>query len=118
MTRWRAIARLRCPRCREGKVWRGMLTMNDDCPGCGLHFEREPGYFTGAMVTSYLLAVPVFAAAWLVLWLVVGLGILPAFIVAVVIFLVLVPLIFRYSRVIWMHLDWSIDPMDADEAPL
>jgi hypothetical protein len=25
-------------------------------------------------------------------------------------YLVLVPFIFRYSRVLWLHLDWLIDP--------
>ena len=36
-----------------------------------------------------------------------GLWILGA---TVPLFLPLAPLIFRYSRVIWMHLDWTIDP--------
>ena len=32
--------------------------MNEPCPRCGLRFEREPGYWTGAMVASYALGVP------------------------------------------------------------
>ena len=27
-------------------------------------------------------------------------------------YLVLVPFIFRYSRVVWLHLDWLIDPQE------
>ena len=30
--------------------------------------------------------------------------------VTFVVFLPFVPLIFRYSRVIWMHVDWKLDP--------
>jgi Protein of unknown function (DUF983) len=26
--------------------------MVPDCPRCGLHFEREPGYFTGALAIN------------------------------------------------------------------
>src|SRR6185295_15533099 len=53
-----AVLRQRCPRCLEGRVFRGMLAMNDACPECGLVFEREPGYFVGAMYVSYAMAIP------------------------------------------------------------
>jgi len=33
--------------------------MHDRCPGCGLHFNREPGYFLGAMYISYGLGLAV-----------------------------------------------------------
>jgi len=47
-TRIAAIIRQRCPRCFTGKVFRRLLDMNETCPVCGLRFEREEGYFTGA----------------------------------------------------------------------
>lgn len=31
--------------------------MHDKCSDCGYYFEREPGYFLGAMYVSYGLAV-------------------------------------------------------------
>jgi len=108
--RLRAILALRCPRCREGTVWRGVVTMNERCSRCGLVFEREPGYFTGAMVVSYLLAVPAFAVIWLLLWLGAGWDIRVALAVAIVAFLFLVPAIFRYSRVLWLYFDHAVDP--------
>ncbi len=83
--------------------------MNERCPACGIVFEREPGYWTGAMVVSYLLSVALYLALSLLLWWVTGhveLGLL----IAVVPFLAAVPVIFRYSRVIWMHLDHTLDP--------
>ena len=41
--------------------------MNEDCPGCGLDFDRgEPGYFTGAMYVSYALAIPLIALLTLI----------------------------------------------------
>ncbi len=106
-----AVLRQRCPRCRRGPVFRGWVAMYPTCPVCGHRFEREPGYFTGAMYVSYALAVPTFAVAFLLARRLVpgwsDTAILP---VALIPFLPLVPVIVRYSRVIWMHLDWTIDP--------
>jgi len=113
--RLRAILAQRCPRCLEGRIWRGFLSMNTACPVCGLVFEREPGYFTGAMVVSYALAVPVLGAMVIGLMTLGGLDAVPALLIGDTAYLALVPVIFRYSRVLWLHFDWKVDPdWDAD----
>ncbi len=84
--------------------------MNTACPVCGLVFERESGYFAGAMVVSYAIAVPILAAMVIALILIGGLDAVVALIIGNTAYLVLVPFIFRYSRVLWLHLDWLIDP--------
>ena len=53
-----AIVRQRCPRCLKGKVFSGLFRMNENCPECGYRFEREQGYFLGAMYASYFISVP------------------------------------------------------------
>ena len=116
MLRFRAILRLRCPRCLEGSVWRGFLSMNVACPVCGLVFEREPGYFTGAMLVSYGLAVPVLGAMVIGLMTLGGLDAVASLVIGDVAYLALVPFIFRYSRVLWLHLDWLVDPDRGDGA--
>ena len=50
-----------CPRCRIGSIFRssifrGYPSMRERCPVCQLKFEREQGYFLGAMYISYGLA--------------------------------------------------------------
>lgn len=89
--------------------------MNEACPACGLVFEREHGYFTGAMYLSYGIGIPIIglftALAWLVrrdwpIWLLV--------LVAWIAFLPLVPWLFRLSRVLWIHIDRALDP-EGDE---
>jgi uncharacterized protein (DUF983 family) len=110
MRRVAAVVGLRCPRCLEGPVWRRFLSMNEKCPTCGLVFEREPGYFTGAMVVSYMLAVPILGAIVIGLMAVGGLDAVPALLIGDGLYLALVPFIFRYSRVVWLHFDWSMDP--------
>jgi len=83
--------------------------MNPGCPVCGLPFEREEGYFLGAMYVSYAISMVVLglmmwvASLLLPTW---DLGILV--LVACVFYLPLVPMVFRYSRVIWIHFDrWA-----------
>jgi uncharacterized protein (DUF983 family) len=105
--RWLAILRQRCPNCLEGKVFSGLTAMYERCPNCGHRFAREAGYFLGAMYASYFLAIPLLALiAFLIHWL-----ILPDWkrentvLVAIVPFALIVPLIFRYSRILWMHID-------------
>jgi uncharacterized protein (DUF983 family) len=112
MRRLIAVLRLRCPRCLRGKVWRSFLGMHERCPVCDLLFEREPGYFTGAMVVSYVLAVPTFGLIVIAL-LAAGVETGIALLAGGALYLVLAPLILRYSRVIWLHFDWLIDPADA-----
>jgi uncharacterized protein (DUF983 family) len=45
--------RKKCSRCGGGKLFRNWFTQLEDCPTCGLHFEREAGYFLGAMMVDF-----------------------------------------------------------------
>lgn len=106
-----AVLRQRCPRCLEGRVFRGILTMNDACPACGLVFEREPGYFVGAMYVSYGMAIPLYLmAVVLVRFLFQGLSDLAVLAAGVPVICLGSPILFRYSRLIWMHVDRTLDP--------
>ena len=110
-TRFWAVAHRRCPACREGRIFRGLWSMNEDCPVCSLHFTRGPGYFTGAMYFSYALGIPIISLLTLIAYL-----ISPSWhlyqhvLVAWLVFLPLVPAVFQYSRVLWIHFDRYIDP--------
>ena len=104
-----AILRQRCPRCRQGPIFRGQITMNDYCPVCRLQFEREPGYFLGAMYFSYPLSVPILG-----LLILLGYWLLPSWRIEFIIllsafaFIPFMPLVFRYARVLWIHFDrWA-----------
>src|SRR5258708_35651991 len=52
---WRGL-RLRCPRCGKGKIFRRGFTTFETCPNCGWRFEREEGYWTGAMAVNLILS--------------------------------------------------------------
>ena len=107
----RGILRQRCPRCRRGHIFRGLFRMNDPCPTCGLLFQREEGYFLGAMYISYGLSSAIFAVLYFTLdfllptWNTVLLAL-----VTFLPYLPLVPAVFRYSRVLWIYFDRTADP--------
>lgn len=57
---WWGLTR-RCGRCGSGKLFHHYLHMVPDCPRCGLHFEREPGYFAGALAINIMAVGGLFA---------------------------------------------------------
>jgi uncharacterized protein (DUF983 family) len=107
--RFSTLLRQRCPRCGQGAVFGGVVRMNRTCPVCGIAFEREAGYFLGAMYFSYAMAV-IAALPVVVLGLVAGWSNLAILAVCGAELVIVAPAIFRYSRVLWLHFDQHFDP--------
>jgi hypothetical protein len=84
--------------------------MNDRCPACGLLFNREPGYFLGAMYISYALALALFLAFGVILYLLTRWPLTNVAIGAVLLTLPFAPMLTFLSRVLWIYLDQKIDP--------
>lgn len=111
-----AILEGRCPNCRDGKIFKHPISklnrfglMHKNCPSCGLEFEREPGFFYGAMYVSYALSVAIFLGTVFVLYFLVGDPDLAVYIITVsVVALILYPFTFRYSRILYIYLFGSI----------
>jgi len=108
----------RCPRCHKGRIFRGMFAMNDPCPVCGLIFQREEGYFLGAMYVSYILSAMIVLPLYLLIaaWRpsLAGIGLAVG---VFVIYLPFVPMVGRYSRVLWIYFERAICPSDASAPP-
>jgi uncharacterized protein (DUF983 family) len=113
-----AIVRQRCPRCRQGRLFSGRFTMNDPCPVCGLLFQKEEGYFLGAMYFSYVLATAILVPLYLL-----AAVLLPdrdslvMALVATAAYLPFIPLVFRYSRVLWIYADQAVCSSDTSAQP-
>ena len=111
-----AIIRQFCPRCRQGRIfrkplWRGWLSTNERCPVCGLRFDRsEQGYFIGALYVSYAISLVPVLFLVVLFWRVSGLAYEMALLAAAVAYLPFVPLVVRMSRVLWIHIDQTLDP--------
>lgn len=58
-TKLYSMVGMKCPRCHEGPLWRSPLyklklyDMHENCPVCGLKYEREVGFWYGAMYVAY-----------------------------------------------------------------
>jgi len=83
--------------------------MYESCPECQLSFEREPGFFFGAMYFSYGIGI-VFAAPVSVFLFLQGVDEILIFLAAIAQLTIVSPFVFRYSRVAWIHFDQRIDP--------
>ena len=56
----------RCPRCGEGRIFRGLLTVRGACPACGLDLSAEDaGDGPAVFLIFFLGAVAVGIAAWM-----------------------------------------------------
>ncbi len=109
---------LRCPYCGKGKLFRRFYSMYDRCPVCGWRYEREEGYWTGAIalnlvVTELLIAI---VTVPVVIWLAVsGLPIWPLVAIGLPMCFILPLLFFRHAKSFWMSLDFMIHPVDPEE---
>ena len=91
--------------------------MYPDCLSCGLRFEREQGYFVGAIYINYgATAIIVIAGFfWLDRFIKLSLG---QQLIFWSLFGITFPLFFfRYSRSLWLSLDHIFNPEDAPGRP-
>jgi hypothetical protein len=84
--------------------------MHERCDACGLKFEREEGYFLGAMQVDYGLGVAGVSLLALGIWLLTAWSFRKTVIVALLLFLPLVPALTRLGRIVWIWFDQSVDP--------
>jgi uncharacterized protein (DUF983 family) len=105
-----ALALQRCPRCRKGALFGGIIAMNPRCAVCGLDLEPEVGYYTGAMVVSYVLSIPLLTLVAVVVGVITRWDLGPVIVFASLLYLAFVIPLFRYARSIWLYLDWWLNP--------
>jgi hypothetical protein len=84
--------------------------MHDRCPVCDLKFEREQGYFLGAMYISYGVALVMITAIAALLWSSTRWPITRVTVGAIVLFVPLAVPTTLMARVLWIYLDQAVDP--------
>jgi uncharacterized protein (DUF983 family) len=114
-----SILHQHCPRCRSGRIFpysifRGFPKMHERCPVCNLKFQREEGYFLGAMYISYVMALVTIVLMALLVWSITGWTTMKATAWAIMLFLPLAPSVTLFARVLWIYLDQSIDPEQSN----
>lgn len=107
----------RCPVCGSRRLFHHWFTMAENCPRCGLRFERIEGHWIGALgintiVTfgSVLVAViAAFAATY-------PDGSVALAVTAVVAVAIVVPLLFYpVSKTLWGAIDLAMRPLEPDD---
>lgn len=109
----------KCGRCGAGRLFRGWFEQKERCPGCGLKFEREPGFFVGAYLINFAIVI--------VLLFVLCMGfvamkaidhdapVAPIVIAGLVISVVAPVAFYPYSRTIWSAFDVGMTPLEPHE---
>ncbi len=101
----------KCPRCHKGNVFETNSAynlklfdkMHKTCSCCGEVFEKEPGFFYGAMYVSYALMVGWFLISWGLDYLFFKLETWQYILFISTTILLFAPLTFRISRLIWLN---------------
>ncbi len=97
-------------------MFHGWFSMAERCRACGLRFEREQGYFVGAIHLNSAATILILIAASLGLYFA-GASVTSQLVIAGAL-CVLVPLLFfRYSKSLWLAMDYFFDPERMPEAP-
>lgn len=107
--------RQRCPVCGRGKIFSGWIKTYERCAFCNFAFEREPGYYSGAMavnlVVSELLiaaiAVPLAASQSVPVTILIALGITLPFLLPI--------LFYRPTKSLWMSVDHFFHPVNSED---
>lgn len=77
--------------------------MPEKCPYCGLHYEREPSFFSGAMYVSHALQVALFTTAYVALRVLFDPPVDVYVFGTIGLALILFPVTFRLSRAIYIN---------------
>ena len=89
--------------------------MEENCPHCGLKFERESGFFLGAIYFNYGLTALIVIATYPALKFSGTLDGMPLQILSFA-FVALFPMwFFRYARSLWLGFDEYFDPREMND---
>ncbi len=111
-SRLKSILFNKCPRCHQGQFFvsnnpyqlKVFDKMNARCSHCGESFEREVGFYYGAMYVSYGLAVAIGVGLFLLMVVLLSMDVLAYLIVYTISIILLSPLLFRKARLVWINL--------------
>ena len=86
--------------------------MHEHCAACDLRYEREQGYFVGAIYINYAVTVAVAAGSVLVLDWTIGLTLTEELAIGIALGALVPLLFFRYARSLWLSLDYLLTVAD------
>jgi uncharacterized protein (DUF983 family) len=111
-----AGARMRCPRCGRGRLFAHALTlrMHRACPVCAWTFEREEGYWTGAVAIDMVLTELLVSAIALGLVLLTSTPALLVLAVGLPAAILFPILCYPFAKSFWMRFDLLTNPPEPE----
>jgi uncharacterized protein (DUF983 family) len=111
-TKLYSIFKGKCPKCQEGDFFVShpydfshMGDVLEKCPSCELKYEKEPGFYFGAMYVAYALGVATFVTFWVSLNLFFSnVSIAWQIGIIVIAIILLAPFLFSLSKIIWANM--------------
>jgi uncharacterized protein (DUF983 family) len=104
--------RLRCPDCGLGPLYRAPFRMHTHCDYCGLIYEREQGYFVGAIYINVIATESLLLGALLIYTLITG-NISQTILTVLIVLALTLPLVFfHHSRSLWLCVDYILNPRE------
>jgi uncharacterized protein (DUF983 family) len=84
--------------------------MVDDCPGCGLHFEREHGYWAGALAINVGITGAAFVAVFVtaLVLTVPDVPVVPLLAILVPLMIVVPIIAYPFSKTLWVAVDRAL----------
>jgi uncharacterized protein (DUF983 family) len=108
----------RCARCGSGHLFTRWFDIVDDCPQCGLHFEREQGYWAGALAINIGFTAAVFAISLItaLAFTIPKVPVAPILAILIPVMIILPIAFYPFSKTIWMAVDRALlQHLDAGE---
>ena len=107
-----------CPVCHEESMYKetnpyklgSIHDMHERCSNCNTKYKIEPSFFYGAMYVSYGLGVAISVAVFIITYAFIGTEVFTSFISIIVVLTLLMPVIMRLSRNIWINIFMSYKP--------
>jgi uncharacterized protein (DUF983 family) len=97
----------RCPICGAGGLFTRWMRLRDTCPRCGYRFDRESGYWVGAIIINLAVTEILFGILFITTLLVTAPDVpwQPLLAVALITNGVFPWFFYPYSKTIWMAFD-------------
>lgn len=104
-----------CPVCQEESMYvdanpykiSRLFNMHERCSNCNTKYKIEPSFFFGAMYVSYGVGICFATPAFILSHWIFNLSLLTSFLVIVGVLFMLLPVIIRLSRNIWVNFFFS-----------
>ena len=122
VSKFQAILHSKCPKCRKGDIFVNPLVSvsftetHVNCPNCGVQFEQQPSFWTGAMYIGYGFSVAICAFCFIFLNVFFEDAPISYYAGTIMPLVVLmIPINFRYSRTIFLYLMGGIEYQNTEE---